>query len=53
MTGKKRVKTVQNKWNKKTYVVLEVTDKTVTLQREDGTQFKIQKAEYFFNYFEK
>lgn len=40
-----------NKWNKRTYVVLEVTDKTVTLQREDGTSFTIQKTEYVFSYF--
>lgn len=42
-----------NKWNKKTYKVLEVTDKAVTLQREDGSQFTIQKSEYFFSYIEK
>lgn len=44
---------VRNKWNGKTYKVLETTDKAVTLQREDGTKFTIQKSEYFFNYFEK
>ena len=44
---------VRNKWNGKTYKVLETTDKIVKLQREDGTQFTIQKSEYFFNYFEK
>ena len=32
------------------YEVLEITDKNVTLQREDGSQFTIQKSEYFFNY---
>ena len=44
---------VRNKWNGKTYKVLETTDKTVKLQREDGTKFTIQKSEYFSNYFEK
>jgi hypothetical protein len=44
---------VRNKWNGKTYKVLETTDKTVKLQREDGSQFTIQKSEYFSNYFEK
>jgi hypothetical protein len=44
---------VRNKWNGKTYKVLEIADKTVKLQREDGSQFTIQKSEYFSNYFEK
>ena len=44
---------VRNKWNGKMYEVLEITDKNVTLQREDGSQFIIQKSEYFFNYSEK
>lgn len=44
---------VLNKWNHKEYKVLEVTDKTVTLERKDGTRFTIQKSEYFFNYVEK
>ena len=44
---------VLNKWNKKTYKVLEVTDKAVMLQREDGSQFTIQKSEYLFSYIEK
>ena len=37
----------QNKWNGGMYEVLEITDKNVTLQREDGSQFTIQKSEYF------
>lgn len=44
---------VRNKWNNKKYLVLEITDKNVTLRREDGSQFTIQKSEYFFSYFEK
>lgn len=44
---------VRNKWNNKMYKVLEITDKNVTLQREDGSQFTIQKSEYFFSYSEK
>ena len=43
----------RNKWNNKMYKVLEITDKNVTLRREDGRQFTIQKSEYFFSYFEK
>ena len=44
---------VRNKWNNKMYKVLEITDKNVTLQREDGSQFTIQKSEYFFSHVEK
>ena len=44
---------VRNKWNKKTYKVIEVKDGKVTLEREDKTQFTIAKAEYFANYIEK
>ena len=44
---------VLNSWNRKWYTVLEITDKNVTLQREDGSQFTIQKSEYFFSYSEK
>ena len=44
---------VRNKWNKKTYKVIEVKDGKVTLERSVGTQFTIVKAEYFLNYIEK
>ena len=44
---------VRNKWNNKKYLVLEITGKNVTLQREDGSQFTIQRSEYFFSYSEK
>ena len=44
---------VRNKWTKKTYKVIEVKDGKVTLEREDGSQFTIPKAEYYFNYSEK
>lgn len=44
---------VRNKWNKKTYKVIEVKDGKVTLERSDGTQFTIAKAEYSLNYAEK
>lgn len=47
------MKTVKNRWNKKTYKVLMVEDNSVVLEREDGTQFTITKSEYFFNYVEK
>jgi hypothetical protein len=42
-----------NKWNKKTYRVVSVKDKTVMLQREDGSTFEIAKSEYQANYIEK
>ena len=46
--------TAQNKWNGKDYLLIEKTDKTVTLKRkEDGYTFTIAKSEYFFSYFEK
>ena len=44
---------VRNKWNNKKYLVLEITDKNVTLQRDNGSQFTIQKSEYFLSYSEK
>jgi len=44
---------VRNKWNGGLYTVLEITDNNVTLQRENGSQFTIQKSEYFFSYSEK
>lgn len=48
-----QVKTVLNKWNGRTYKVLEMKDNLVTLQRDDDSQFQIEKSEYFFNYYEK
>ena len=44
---------VRNKWNGNFYKVILFTDNMVTLEREDGSQFAIQKKEYFFNYSEK
>ena len=41
---------VRNKWNKKTYKVLEIEDGKVTLEREDKTQFTIDEREYVKNY---
>lgn len=41
---------VVNKWNGRTYKVLEIKDCDVMLEREDGSQFTIQKKEYFFSY---
>ena len=35
------------------YEVLEITDKNAALRREDGSQFTVQKSEYFFSYSEK
>ena len=48
-----KTKIVLNRWNHKKYLVIESTDSMVTLQREDGSQFTIQKKEYFFSYSEK
>lgn len=47
------IKTVKNRWNNKWYKVLEETEKTVTLEREDGSKFIIAKSEYFLSYYEK
>lgn len=44
---------VVNRWNRKTYRVIEKTDKTVTLQREDGTQFSIATKDFLQIYVEK
>lgn len=43
----------KNKWNGKLYKIVNIGEKDVTLQREDGSVFTIQKSEYFFSYFEK
>lgn len=42
--------TVKNKHNKKTYTVIKSDEKTVTLKREDGSEFTIQKSEFNFFY---
>lgn len=44
---------VRNKWNGHFYKVILMTDREVTLEREDGSQFTIQKTDYFYNYSEK
>ena len=44
---------VQNRWNKKDYNVVTVTDSSVTLERMDKTVFTIKKKEYYENYIEK
>ena len=41
---------VRNKWNKKLYKVISDTGSEVTLEREDGSQFTIQKKEFYVNY---
>ena len=41
---------VLNRWNKKWYIVLEVKDRDVTLQREDKSTFTIDRKELFANY---
>ena len=47
------MKRARNKWNGKIYSVISEGENNVTLEREDGSQFTIQKKEYFFSYFEK
>lgn len=39
-----------NKWNGKVYTVFSMSVNTVELQRPDGSEFEIQKSEFYFNY---
>ena len=41
---------VINKWNSKSYTVLSMSGSTVKLRRSDGSEFEIQKNEFYFNY---
>lgn len=41
---------VINKWNGKLYTVSSMSVNTVELQRSDGSEFEIQKSEFYFNY---
>lgn len=41
---------VINKWNGNVYAVLSMQAGTVKLRRSDGSEFEIQKAEFYFNY---
>jgi len=41
---------VKNKWNSKMYKLISESDNTVTLEREDGSQFTISKKEFYANY---
>lgn len=41
---------VLNRWNRKWYTVLKVTDKEAVLRREDGSEFTIAKSELYANY---
>lgn len=43
---------IRNKWNGKEYKLIESDYGTVTLERSDGTQFTIKRAEYYENYVE-
>ena len=45
---------VRNKWNSKEYAVksFDGLADTVTLIREDGSEFTIAQKEYRFNYYE-
>ena len=45
-----RKKTVINNWNHREYLVVDMTDKEVTLRRSDGSELTIAKCEYYFNY---
>lgn len=40
----------RNKWNGKLYTVLSMSVTAVELQRSDGSEFEIQKSEFYFNY---
>lgn len=48
-----RIYKVLNKWNNREYLVLEQGDNTVTLQRDDGSEFTIEAKEFRFNYKEQ
>lgn len=39
-----------NKWNGNIYTVFSESVTTVELQRSDGSEFEIQKSEFYFNY---
>ena len=41
---------VINKWNGNIYTVLSMQASTVKLRRSDGSEFEIQKNEFYFNY---
>lgn len=41
---------VKNKWNNKNYLVIEIGEKSVKLQRENGEVFEIAKSDFLFNY---
>lgn len=41
---------ILNRWNRKWYTVLKVTDKEATLRRGDGSEFTIAKSELYANY---
>lgn len=40
----------KNKWNGKLYTVFSESVNTFELQRADGSEFEIQKSEFYFNY---
>lgn len=42
--------TVKNRWNNKHYEVIEITEKTIKLKREDDSVFEILKSEFNFSY---
>lgn len=42
--------TAINKWNGKLYNVFSMSVTAVELQRSDGSEFEIQKSEFYFNY---
>lgn len=39
-----------NKWNGNLYTVFSMSVNAVELQRPDGSEFEIQKSEFYFNY---
>lgn len=42
--------TAINKWTGKLYNVFSMSVTAVELQRDDGSEFEIQKSEFYFNY---
>jgi hypothetical protein len=40
----------RNKWNGRSYIVRGMEGREVTLEREDGSMFKIDRSEFSFSY---
>ena len=43
-------KTLRNKWTGRKYILIDISDDEVTIERDDGSLFTITISEYKFNY---